>query len=163
MVHSRNLAAECDVATKQPDAVLRWDNCGGYTQTVRTIYPKLVRKENWRRIFAAAFLLFLLVEFGSHTMTHAFSPSAKNHPAVSANEGCHEDPCQSLILCSDSRRERQQLPSPGHQTGQAADLVSFYQSDDPVLDLRESPPIPFGPSHAISRPTSPPFTPPELP
>jgi len=126
------------------------------------MYLTLVSKKNWRRVFATAFLLFLLVEFGSHTMTHAFSPSAKNHPSVSANEGCHEDPCQSLILCSDSRRERQQLPSPGHQTGQAADLVSFYPSADPVLDLRESPPIPFGLSHAISRPTSPPFTPPEL-
>ena len=135
-----------------------------YTQIiiVRNIWLTLMKKENLRRVFAAAFLLFLLVEFGSHTMTHAFSPSAKNHPAVSANEGCDEDPCQSLILCGDSRRERQQIPNSGHPTAQPTDLVGFYPTADPLIDLRESPPIPFGLSHAISRPTSPPFTPPEL-
>jgi hypothetical protein len=129
---------------------------------VRSVDSTLGGKKIWRRVFAAAFLLFLVVEFGSHTMTHAFSPSAKNHPAVSANEGCHEDPCQSLILCSDTRRERQQLPSPGHQTAQPADLVGFFPIAVPENDLRETAPIPFGRSHAISRPTSPPFTPPEL-
>lgn len=129
---------------------------------VRDPYNKQIsRQRPWQRVIAMAFLLFLLVEWGSHAMTHAFSPAVLNHTSISADEGCHEDPCQSLILCGDSRRERQQMPNPGHQIAQPNELAGLI-ADVLLIDLRESPPIPFGTSHTIFRPSSPPLPPPEL-
>ncbi len=137
---------------------------GDYTQNivVRTIYLTIVKKENWRRLFAVAFLLFLLVEFGSHTMLHAFSPLVLNHTSISANEGCNEDPCQTLILCSESRHERQELPNVGHQTAQQNALLDLFSPIPSANDLRKEPRIPFGNGEAIFRPISPPFSPPKL-
>ena len=94
-------------------------------------------------------------------MVHAFSSVAVNHPSIYSNEGGHEDPCQTLILCSESRRERQQMPNLGHQTAQQNALFDLFSPIPSVVDLREEPSIPFGSATAIYRPISPPFSPPE--
>jgi|CXWL01.1.fsa_nt_gi hypothetical protein len=128
---------------------------------MQSIYSTLVRKENLRRLFAAVFLLFMLVEWGSHMAMHSYATSA-HRSSVSSHEDGQEDPCRTLILCSDSKRERQQLPNPVHQMAQHNALLELLASIRPLTFTLGDPPIPFGRAEAVFRPMSPPFHPPEL-
>ena len=56
-----------------------------------------------RRIFAVAFLFFLLAEWGSHGLAFAHSDSGEGRSAHSREDG-HDDPCKTMIRCSDGRQ-----------------------------------------------------------
>lgn len=57
-----------------------------------------------RRFLAAAFLVFLLAEWGSHGLafSHTSSPEGT---AIHATETEHDDPCKTMVRCSDGRQQ----------------------------------------------------------
>lgn len=113
-----------------------------------------------RRFVAAGFLVFLLAEFGSHAMIHAY-PHSIDERSMSATERGHDDLCRTLILCSDSRRRDQQMPNLSQDLTHTA-LLDLISDLCPQISVSLSPPIPIGTGEAIFRPISPPFHPPEL-
>jgi hypothetical protein len=61
-----------------------------------------------RRVIAMAFLLFLLVEWGSHDLAFSHASSAGEAAVVQSSDGNHEDPCKTLVHCPDSRQGKDQ-------------------------------------------------------
>lgn len=113
-----------------------------------------------RLFVAAGFLFFLLAEFGSHAMIHAYPPS-NDKRSMSATERGHDDLCRTLILCSDSRRKDQQMPNLSQDLTHTA-LLDLRSDLCPQTSLSDNPTIPNGTGEAIFRSISPPFHPPEL-
>ncbi|MBP9664171.1 MAG: hypothetical protein KBD94_06080 [Pyrinomonadaceae bacterium] len=113
-----------------------------------------------RRFVAAAFLLFLLAEWGSHTAVH-INNSTVRAAAVSAAEDHREDPCRSLVLCSDSRRRDRQTLNVAHDlmppvtlAGASAEIALLSATDRQVQ--------PFHTADGLTRPPDPHFRPPQL-
>lgn len=121
----------------------------------------LVKKENRRRLLAAAFLFVFLAEMSSHVIICS-DRSLNNESFVSANEAGHDDLCKTMVLCSDGRRKDQQMPNLGHDASQHNAL--FYRGADFLaqLEFQKDAQSPFSTAHCIFRPPSPPFHPPEL-
>ena len=113
-----------------------------------------------RRIVAAAFLFFMLLEWGSHTMVHINSSTA-GAVAVSAADEHGDDPCRSLVLCSDSRRRDQQVPNIGHDLIPTANLAAASIGITPIA-AADGPPSPIHTASGLSRPPDPHFHPPQL-
>ena len=110
---------------------------------------------------AAFFLLFMIAEWGSHGL---MCPEAgtRERTSVASDQNEHEDPCDTLILCSDSKQKDRQVPSFSHDAAQhnaVFDRTSGIRTDAIVT---EDPRIPFGTSNSLFRPISPPFHPPEF-
>jgi hypothetical protein len=66
-----------------------------------------------RRLFAVSFLFLMFAEWGSHGIIYANSISSDSR-SISASEGGDEDPCNTLIMCSDGHRRDRQMPSFSH-------------------------------------------------
>lgn len=128
---------------------------------MRTLISTLVTKETRRSLLAALFLLVFLAEAGSHGLICA-SHRSVNEYSVSSTDGGHDDPCKTLIVCSDSRRKDQQLPTFSHDSMQHNAMFDRWSDLDSRFDMRSEVPIPFATAHALFRPPSPPFHPPEL-
>ena len=115
-----------------------------------------------RRLVAAAFLLFLLVEWGSHGLAFAHSASAAKDRAAYSEEDGHDDPCKTMIRCSDGRRQDQKTPNLGHDKSQYnAFLRHMPDPFDRNAGLNRTR-LPREKVYALTRPISPPFHPPEL-
>ena len=125
------------------------------------LYSLFISKNNVRRLFAAAFMILLLAEWGSHGIIYANSNSTEGQ-AISSSEREHEDPCKTLIQCSDGRRQDQQIPSFTHDANQHNGFVprlsdlgrsGFFNGDArfSYFNLR-----------GLFRPPDPRFHPPEL-
>lgn len=125
------------------------------------VYTLFISKDNVRRLFAAAFLIFLLGEWGSHGIIYANSNSTEGQ-AFSSSEREHEDPCKTLIQCSDGRRQDQQIPSFTHDANQHNGFVPRL-SDLGKAGMFYGDKL-FSPSNLIGlfRPPDPLFHPPEL-
>ena len=127
---------------------------------MRRFYRIIKEKDNWRRILAAAFLIFLLAEWGSHSVIEA-TPFPSQGAAISANDDPHSDPCDTLILCSDTGRRDQQRSSLGREmTPHSAPLNLCV--DLCLRTLSDESRSEFSAARAIFRPIIPPFYPPEL-
>ncbi|HEX6124456.1 MAG TPA: hypothetical protein VFZ23_03710 [Pyrinomonadaceae bacterium] len=115
----------------------------------------------FRRIFAAAFLVFLLAEWGSHGLAFAHSASTKGQMVFSEENG-HEDPCKTMVNCPDGRRQDQKAPNSGHHTSQQ-NAFSGYLPHPRGLDgsMKDSL-LPREKIRRLFRSPSPPFHPPEL-
>ena len=113
------------------------------------------------RILAAAFLLLLVVEFGSHGVILANSNSSKNVQSVQSSDSDHEDPCGTLIMCSDSRKRDQQVPSFSHDASQHNALFDRLAGMRNLSGIERDQPISFEDASAIFRPPLPPFHPPK--
>ncbi len=112
------------------------------------------------RVFAAAFLLVLLVEWGSHSLAFAHAAPPEGVVAVSS-EHEHEDPCKTMIHCSESRRQ-DQVPNPGHDRIQQ-NSTSFGNAEiDTYLVSNRQPGIFREDANRLFRSIDPPFQPPEL-
>ena len=122
---------------------------------------KLVEKENKTRILAAFFLIVFLAEFGSHAVICA-DHSSSGEQAIYSHESGHDDPCKTLVLCSDSNRKDKQMPNLGHDATQHNALFDGRSSVFPQIGVQKGPKIPFTTAHSLFRPPSPPFHPPEL-
>jgi hypothetical protein len=128
---------------------------------VQSANPWFVSRKNLRRLFGAAFLIFLLAEWGSHGVIYANASSAEGPAIYSTDDGGHEDPCKTLICCNDSRRHEQQVPSGFDATPHSAlfdRLSDLPRLRDPDRDALTS----YAAVHPLLRPITPPFHPPEL-
>jgi hypothetical protein len=128
---------------------------------VRRIRLHLISRKNLRGLFAAGFLVFLLAEWGTHGVIYANASSVEGPAIYSNNDGGHEDPCKTLICCSDTRRHEQEAPSGFDATphnalfDRSAELQGLgYANKDPLAL--------YSAVNSLWRPISPPFHPPEL-
>lgn len=117
-------------------------------------------KKGLRRVLAVAFLALLLVEWGSHNLAfaHAYSDDGA---AVQSQDNGHEDPCKTLIQCSDGTRPDQSAPKFAHLLQYGA----FGDGLFPVrrwIDLHKDPRLRRRPLHPLVRPSDPLFHPPEI-
>lgn len=121
--------------------------------------PLTVRRELLRYVVAAAFLFFLLAEWGSHAMVHINNSTSR---AVAVSAGLeHSDNHGSLILCNDDGRRDEQVPNVGHDLTPTVRLTELLISLAPQVAERS--PLPL--SHTalgLTRPPEPHFHPPEL-
>jgi len=126
---------------------------------VRAILSTLIKKENLHRIFAVAFLFMMIAEWGSHGIIYAHADSAAGQ-SISSTTG-HEDPCGTLILCSDNQRRDHQTPNFGHDASQHNALFDQFSrrhlSRLPSKDPRPS----SATVNGLFRPPNPPFHPPK--
>ncbi len=122
-------------------------------------YRKSISNGNLRRYLAAAFLIFLLAEWGSHSLAFAHSDKGEGH-VVHAEQGQHEDLCKTLIRCSEGLRE-QLPPTAGHYTAQSNPFLDHFANDRRGVSYKD-PRIPRSNVSGISRALSPPFHPPEV-
>ena len=128
---------------------------------MRTLYLALKRTKTRRSLLAALFLIVFLAETGSHAVICADHSSGDEQNAASSRDAGHEDPCQTLILCSDSKQKDQQLPKFGHDASQHNALFDANRNIVPQVGFQREPKIAFGTAHCLFRPTSPPFQPPK--
>ena len=114
--------------------------------------------QNLRRFIAAAFLLFLLVEWGSHGL--AFSHAASDEgAAIESTESGHEDPCKTLVRCPDGKQQDQ--PGPRYDSSQHNLFLAGLFEARFVTGLTTPDPIDRSRIGRIYRSPSPPFHPPE--
>jgi len=118
------------------------------------------RKRSVRAFLAAAFLFVLLAEWGSHAVicSDEFQGDGQS---MSARESDHEDPCQTLVLCSDNRQKDQQTPSFSHDASQHNGLVDIFAALQPKLTQLRERRIAFATAERIFQPPEPPFNPPK--
>ena len=124
-------------------------------------FPKLVKKVNKTRLLSAFFLIVFLAEFGSHAVICS-DHSSSGEQAIYSHESGHDDPCKTLVLCSDSNRKDKQMPNLGHDATQHNALFDGRSSRFPQICFEKGPKIPFATAHSLFRPPSTPFHPPEL-
>lgn len=117
-------------------------------------------RQNIRRIFAAAFLLFFLAEWGTHALMHTGQPK-DGETVVSTRGDSHGHPGHSIFLCNDSRRSDQQIPGFSHDITPNA-MLDLLSDLNPRIDVESHSPLPFLDARALLRPTCPPLPPPEL-
>ncbi|MGH9946737.1 MAG: hypothetical protein ACRD6X_06035 [Pyrinomonadaceae bacterium] len=124
-------------------------------------YRRIVTSENLRRVFALAFLFFLLAEWGSHGVIFAHASSSEGQ-AFSAKETGHEDPCKTLIQCTDGKRQNQQVPNLGHDASQHNAFFDRLSNLMLRKSLYKEPQLTRERVSGLFRPVSPPFHPPEI-
>lgn len=127
---------------------------------MRFVYRAMIKKENKRRLLAALFMFVFLAEAGSHAAICA-DHSSSGERSVSASENGSEDPCKTLILCSDGKQKDQQLPKLRHDSSQHNALFDPNRGIGTQAGTQKEPKIPFGTAHCLFRPKSPPFQPPK--
>ena len=128
---------------------------------VYKFFSSFVKKDNFRRLLAGFFLLFLLSEWGSHALI-CNGASSHDEQSVSASEYGHEDPCQTLVLCSDGKRKDQQTSTLGHDACQHNALLDTLTDLRPLTGASKDPGLLFAWADRLYRPPSPPFHPPKL-
>ena len=106
------------------------------------------------------FLVLLLAEWGSHGVVAESSPTLAEHVAQ-YDGGDHDDPCRTLILCGDSSRHDQQMPTLGHDVARDNKLLEWLPDLQHGV-LAHNDPLPtFDLDAYISRRISPLSQPPE--
>ena len=126
-----------------------------------SFYLIFIEKENWRRVLAALFLIFLLAEWGSHSVIEA-NPLPADAPAISAHEVPHGDPCDTLILCGDSGRNDQQRSNLGREVTQHSAPLDLLSDLCHRIRVRDESRFEYSTAYGLYRNISPPFHPPEL-
>jgi hypothetical protein len=119
------------------------------------------RKRSVRAFLAATFLFVLIAEWGSHAVVCSDEFHVSDAQAISATERGHDDPCQSLILCSDNKQKDQQVPKLGHDATQHNGLLDVFAALRPKLTAYDEPQIVFASTEELFRPPKPPFHPPK--
>jgi len=121
----------------------------------------LAKKDKRRRILATLFLVVFLAEAGSHGFICSGQISSEGQ-SINASESGHDDPCQSLVLCSDNKQKDQQLPGFSHDSMQHNAMFDRPWELLNQTGIEQEARIPYSTAHALFRPPSPPFHPPEL-
>ena len=120
----------------------------------------LTLKEALRRIFALGFLVLLLAEWGSHgVITNA---SGAEGSAAYSKESGHDDPCQTLVRCSDSPRQNQHVLKLSHDASQHNGFVPKLSALGRTAGLHDGLRFAHSNQRALFRPPDPLFHPPEL-
>lgn len=113
-----------------------------------------------RRVVAAAFLVFMLAEWGSHTVVHINSSGSGS--VVAASGSHRDDPCDTHIHCCDSRRHDRQLPGISHDLMPIVSLSDAFTDVLRLVRADEERPLPHYMAAASTRPPDPHFRPPEF-
>lgn len=111
-----------------------------------------------RRVLAFVFLAFMLFEFGSHSAV-CIGHDPTDARAFSAREHSHSDPCRTMVMCPDGRRD--QTLRMGHDLVPHNGLLDELSAIHVPAAVYESP-VPFSSSDGLSRPPDPAFHPPEF-
>jgi hypothetical protein len=127
---------------------------------VRRLFHTLVKKNDLRRFFAGMFLVFLLAEWGSHGVIYSHSSFAEGQ-AMAATDREHEDPCRTLIICSDPGR-KDHAPNLWHDATPHNALFDHLSQFNRLDGSETDPHSQFATINGPFRPPSPPFHPPEL-
>ena len=117
-------------------------------------------KTNLRRVVAVAFLVFLIVEWGSHNLAFAHTYSEDGR-AVQSLDSEHEDPCKTMIRCSDGPRQDQNLKV-SHDLLQYNKLFTVSLSPRRRADLNKYPRLRRRTNYPLFRTTEPLFNPPKV-
>jgi len=121
-----------------------------------------MQKKKARAVLAVAFLFVLIAEWGSHSvMCSDGLHSAVDTKSISAHQNGNEDPCRSLILCSDNKQKDQQMPKLGHDATQHNGLLDVFAALRPKLTAIREPQIYATSGDGVFRPPKPPFHPPK--
>lgn len=83
-------------------------------------------RTRWIRLISGFFLVVLLAEFASHGAICAVVDHDQP-PAISASDQNGEDPCQTLVLCSNTREKERQTASFAHDKVPHNGLFGSYQ------------------------------------
>ena len=83
-------------------------------------------RTRWIRLISAFFLVVLLAEFASHGTICAVVDHDEP-PAISASDRNGEDPCRTLVLCSNTREKERQTASFAHDKVPHNGLFGSYQ------------------------------------
>lgn len=118
------------------------------------------KKGSLRALFAAGFLFVMLAEWGSHSVICS-EGSHSDATAMSIRETGHEDPCQTLALCSDGKQKDQQLPKLGHDATQHNGLLDVFAALEPKLLALNEPQLALAGVERLFRPPKPPYLPPK--
>jgi hypothetical protein len=111
-------------------------------------------------IMAAAFLVVLLVEWGSHSLAFAHAEPARGLVAIDV-EVEHDDPCRSMTCC-ERRRSDKPAGTFFHDLKPTNSMIDIVFTHEAIEQLSEAPPIPRDDARRIFRPAEPPIHPPEL-
>lgn len=128
---------------------------------LRNMALTLVAKEKRRRLLATLFLIVFVAELGSHAVICA-NYSSIGEQSISPGDRGHDDPCKSLIICSDSNRKDQHVPNLGHDITHHNGLLDARSGPFSQIGVDKDSQIPFSTAHCLFRPPSPPFHPPEI-
>ena len=128
-------------------------------EVVQSLGTQLRLKNALSRILALGFLVLLLAEWGSHAAIYANASSPEGTAAYS-NENGHEDPCKTLVRCSDG--QRQQVLKLSHDVTQHNGFVPRLSDIRQAAVLYVNPLFPRSNLVGLFRPPDPPFHPPEL-
>lgn len=134
---------------------------GRYTDVLDLVMKLRDRNpRKFSRILAAAFLALLVFEFASHGVICS-NQHHSEQVAAYATDYSHDDPCQTLVMCSQSRQRDQQQPRYGHETVQHNGLSSVFELDQDLFDRRSDLTHLRSSVGEIFRPPDPPFQPPK--
>lgn len=125
----------------------------------------MMEKKHLRLVFAALFLFVLLAEWSSHGMHYASSSSAAGlagQQSVFTEEDGHDDPCKTLVVCSEGSRKDHKPANPTHNLSQHNGLIDHLSQIRTKIDVHGDPLIPFENAHALFRAPNPPFHPPRI-
>ncbi|MFL6467892.1 MAG: hypothetical protein ACJ72Z_08030 [Pyrinomonadaceae bacterium] len=80
---------------------------------------------------------------------------------LSANEGQHEDPCSTLIICNNDQRSERPARTFGHDASQHNLLFDQLSRHHISRLLHEEPRLSSATVNGLFRPPNPPFHPPQ--
>jgi len=121
-----------------------------------------LKRKRLARILAGFFLVFLLAEWGSHGIICSDIEHGIETASVSAADADHEDPCSTMIMCSDGKQRDRQSQTLGHDASQHNALYDRFASLNITVGIVAEPRLPFGTAEARFRPPDPPFHPPKF-
>ncbi len=125
-------------------------------------FRHIIKKSHVRAVLAAFFLIFLLGEWGGHSVICIGLESHDEQQSVSATDYGHEDPCQTMASCTDGKRQDQQTKTLGHDATQHNGLLDALRNLRPLTSSEREPAMTFSWADRLFRPPSPPFHPPKL-
>lgn len=82
--------------------------------------------------------------------------------SVVANETAHDDPCKTLVICSEGSRKDHKPANLTHNSSQHNGLIDHLSQIRTKIDVHDNPVIPFESAHVIFRPPNLPFHPPRV-
>ncbi|KXJ98626.1 MAG: hypothetical protein UZ17_ACD001002696 [Acidobacteria bacterium OLB17] len=119
------------------------------------------KNKKWIRLISGLFFVVLVAEFASHG---AICAVVVHHTAdeMTASQHDSEDPCQTLVLCSNNREKERQTASFAHDKVQHNGLIGgFLLPSDADLG-RAAASFAYADSKPLFRPPDPQFRPPKL-
>lgn len=118
-------------------------------------------RTGWIRLISGLFLVILLAEFASHGAICAVIDHDEP-PSMTASNRNSEDPCQTVVLCSNTREKERQTASFAHDKVPHNGLFASYQLPKATTSQAGSSAFLFPDASSRFRPPDLLFRPPKL-